>query len=972
MKRFQKVAGFVVSGWLAFAFWIPLSQGETQEAKYLTLSQKAIALRQAGDFRKAIQVLENALVLAKAQKDSKGRLDCLMSLGILHWNIGQMTESAAFHAQALSLSRELRIPTQISACSKILQIHDLYGSGKSALKSRRYRKSIRHFEAAVSLAGELGRPEFELKCLRQLSLNYYDLEKMTDFLDLNKKALGIARAMKHRSEEAKCLYNIGLYFFKANRYSKALALYENALLIIRETAYNEEDRASCLNNIALIYLNLGYYEKALRYLEEAIAVDHKLNNDHGVSIGHNNIGEVLRNIAQNEGSLNVFYRAIEHFLKALQESRAAKDKRVEIYSLNNLGLAYSSLAEYSTALGYYRSALDEATATRRAGDIGAIACNIGQTYLQMGNFAEAKAYFLKSIELAVRLSRDEVLWETYLGLGKCLEAENDSESALKCYEKAADSIDTIRQQLSWDDQRTGFARDKWKVYDAWADLLFRKKQAGRTGSVDREIWKVAEMAKARALSEELSQAENTRRGSLDPELLQARRRLTRNISLTISRLAQRGLSSMNRRSLLEDLEKAEDEYANLTNRFVTDGTPGSQSLPRSIASIEDVQRRLLDPDTAIVEFFLGERRSFVILITEEQVAVEPLPCRAALEDSLRAYLKILSTPPHDNFQGFKAGARIYEELFSAVDERLGDRRQNLIIIPDGVLCYLPFETLVRAGRDNRPDKFLVESFQVSYAPSVSSLALLAARGMPAGGAAGKILAIGNPVYTPENSRSKSPQKAYGDVLREAYQDNGFDFSPLPFSKKEILQIAAVFPDKSVDTYLGLNAREEIIKTNSLLDYRIIHFACHGFLDEQAPQRSALVLSLDDDLEEDGFLQAREIYELRLNADLVVLSACQTGRGRLENGEGILGLPRMFFYAGARSTISSLWKISDRSTSFLMKDFYRLLAAGAGKARALREAKLRMLRSKLAHPFYWAGFILHGDYRSPQASEPVSR
>src|SRR4030067_1774030 len=114
MKRFQKLAGFVVSGRLEFAFWIPLSQGETQEAKYLTLSQKAIALRQAGDFRKAIQVLENALVLAKAQKDSKGRLDCLMSLGILHWNIGQMTEAAAFHAQALSLSRELRIPTQIS------------------------------------------------------------------------------------------------------------------------------------------------------------------------------------------------------------------------------------------------------------------------------------------------------------------------------------------------------------------------------------------------------------------------------------------------------------------------------------------------------------------------------------------------------------------------------------------------------------------------------------------------------------------------------------------------------------------------------------------------------------------------------------------------------------------------------------------------------------------------------------------
>jgi CHAT domain-containing protein len=226
----------------------------------------------------------------------------------------------------------------------------------------------------------------------------------------------------------------------------------------------------------------------------------------------------------------------------------------------------------------------------------------------------------------------------------------------------------------------------------------------------------------------------------------------------------------------------------------------------------------------------------------------------------------------------------------------------------------------------------------------------------------KILAMGNPVYG-ATSGGKGAQKASGQVLRELYLDSGFDFSPLPNSRKEVLQIAQNFPKQRVDIYLGLEAKEQVVKRASVEDYQIIHFACHGFLDERAPLRSALVLTPDDNLEEDGFLQAREVYQLRLKADLVVLSACQTGRGRLENGEGILGLPRIFFYAGAGSTISSLWKISDRSAYLLMRDFYRFLAGGNDEAQAMRQAKLKMLRSKFSHPFYWAGFVLNGDYRS---------
>jgi CHAT domain-containing protein len=223
--------------------------------------------------------------------------------------------------------------------------------------------------------------------------------------------------------------------------------------------------------------------------------------------------------------------------------------------------------------------------------------------------------------------------------------------------------------------------------------------------------------------------------------------------------------------------------------------------------------------------------------------------------------------------------------------------------------------------------------------------------------------MGNPVYSFQLSSKKKNLKIYEEALREVYLNKGFDFSPLPFSKKEVKQISRYFPKNKIDIFIGAEAKEEVVKKASLAGYQIVHFACHGLLDEKASSRSALVLTLDDNTEEDGFLQVREIHNLKLNASLAVLSACQTGRGRLENGEGIFGLPRVFFYAGTQSTLSTLWKVNDKSTADFMRYFYQFLKAGNDKANALRLAKIRMIRSEFSHPFFWAAFILNGDHHS---------
>ena len=198
-------------------------------------------------------------------------------------------------------------------------------------------------------------------------------------------------------------------------------------------------------------------------------------------------------------------------------------------------------------------------------------------------------------------------------------------------------------------------------------------------------------------------------------------------------------------------------------------------------------------------------------------------------------------------------------------------------------------------------------------------------------------------------------------MREYFLGQEFDFSALPSSRTEVLKIGKHFSKRDRDIYLGEKASEHTLKTLPLNNYRIIHFACHAMLDEKVPFRSALIIAPGPDNDEDGFLQVREIYGLKMDADIVVLSACQTGRGSLEKGEGFLGLPRIFFYAGTKSVVSTFWRISDRSTSVFMDVFYGHLSRGYSKTKALQLAKIKMIRSEYSHPFYWAAFSLNGDF-----------
>jgi CHAT domain-containing protein/tetratricopeptide (TPR) repeat protein len=924
-----------------------------------TINQGKI-LRQQGEFLKAVEMFNQALRLGRANNDANIELECLMNLGFLNWDLGKVKESNELFCQALLLSQKLALKEQEARCSTYLRIYEAYVRGKEACASGSHQESIDQFNMAIDLARKIDSPEHELKCLRQMSMNYYHTKMYEQFSSLNNKAFLIARKINHMKEEARCLNNIGISLYETSNYSRALIYYGEALSILGEYVDEGYDLSAILNNIGVTYRDLGGYDKAISSIRRALDIDTNLNDYEGIAAELSNLAATYRRKGILSNNRDDVYLSLALNVESLEAAKRTGNKRSITAALNNIGLAYASDGKYVQALMYFQWALNEANLIGDFSEACNIYANMGFVLMEEENFGKAEEHFRKGLELVLRAGRNEVLWETYFGLGQCLEKREHHDEALVCYEKAINTIDFMRSRLALDDLKAGFIRDKMKAYESLVNLLFIRKGKELTLKYDPEIFEVIEKAKARAFLEELEKTDwRTSKSNVSP-LRNEGEDLSRNISLTISELTSPHLEEGQRQKLLNRLEIEEDEYANLLNRIKTEEADSTGIASPQVVSAAEMKEKYLDEKSALLEFFLGENKSFGILISRDNFVLKELPPRTIIEDSLRAYLKLLSTPPKAGFQGIPAARRIYRDLIFPFESAISDGIDHLIIIPDGILHYLPFETLVRDNLITHEARYLLELYDISYAPSGSSLAYLMDKGQR-GQYRKTLLAVGDPVYFPAHNTILHSRRRYENVLRDIYLDEGFELPALPQSKKEIERIAHCFPGGKVDVLLEHQANEEGIKNRSLEEYRIIHFACHGFLDEKIPMRSALVLTLDDDPEEDGFLQAREIANLKLNADLVVLSACQTGKGRLENAEGVFGLPRTFFYAGARSTISSLWKINDKATSEIMPEFYRHLAAGDTKVHSLRLAKLTMLKSRFSHPFYWAAFVLNGDY-----------
>jgi CHAT domain-containing protein len=966
MFEFRKYSYIKLASFCAVLFVLVLTSflwgasgrdNPVQESFIISFTEGEKRLRN-GQFGKALESFETSLNIAKSGGNEQGEIDCYKKIGLIFWNLGELDKSEESFSQARLFAKKYGINTVHEELSAYSEIFQLYTAGKTSRGSNRYQESIVSFQEAIDLAKESRSRHHELKCLRQLSLTYWGLNDLQAFYRLNEEGLKIARDLNHKREIGRAYNNIGLYFWKTNEYSKALSFYQEALNIARELN-DKVEISACFNNIGVVFKELGASTRALDYIERAIKIDTELNNKLFLTVELNNLGTISHRKAIFSGLDEDFFLALKYFEDCLELAQEIMDVRTEVRALNNIGNVYLDLGKYNNALMYLNRGLFRSELSKDEEALSMILNNIGSAKISLCMIENAERSFLKAASLGKKLNRGEILWEAYFGLGRCSELKNEYSDSLFYYKMAISVIDRIRSQITVDTYKTSFARNKQKVYESLIRLIFRLHKSEKSEDL-REMFHVVESAKARAFLETLNESKVNIRERLTPELKEQEKDISNQISQAIRKLTGEELSENQKMNLLQDLKRAENDYSLLMQRIRIEVPEVANMVAPVPCHLEDVQNQIVDNKTVLIEYFLGEKESYVFYVTKKELGLHLLPGREKIWKSLKAYLKVLSTHPDREYQNVKASRRIGKELLYFDQWDIPETIENLIIIPDGVLYYLPFETLIFDMKKKPSDSFLISKYKISYAPSSSSLLFLTKEKKK--DYSKDLLALGNPVYT-WNGKTDRKKIIPSEILKEVYLNEGFDLASLPYSEREVKGIAKFFHKTKREIYLNQRASEKTLKDCTLHDYQILHFACHAILDERFPFRSALVLSKEDSIDEDGFLQVSEIYNLRMTSDLVILSACQTGRGRMEKGEGVLGLPRTFFYSGAKSVVSALWKIDDKSTSIFMNHFYSFLSQGRNKAQSLQLAKLEMMKSKYSHPFYWAAFVLNGEYAS---------
>ncbi|HEX5736209.1 MAG TPA: CHAT domain-containing protein [Blastocatellia bacterium] len=780
------------------------------------------------------------------------------------------------------------------------------------------------------------------------------------------KAMGLWIQMREPDKAARAALLVGDSYRWMKQYRESLYCYKKALEV---KPILSQTKAIAFNCIAKLYSELYYLDLAKLYYTKAL-------DQARIAKDVNSQAEAFSQLATLYYRSGERARAIAYIDQARQLNRRQADEDMQAMLLHLTG----QIAQEQGLNEDSREALTEALAIyRRTGNVGEqikvlssfsdlhLASAQNQAALEQARQAvemadaQAKLAFEKA-EAQPNLAASfadihrtrEWRWRALLALARAQRATGQKELAVKSYFRAISHIEAIWLAITraTDVGAVAFREERQAPYRELVDVLIEQ------GKIS-EAYHVTERARSRTILSLMAarRAKGSPRTSFQDETL-------RSLSISIASLRTQLLSpqiSLRQRAKIESeieesLSALQEAQAKVDMERFKDRLAWFQPV-----SVKQVQEKLGQGEDRVAEFLLGEKRSFLWLISSDQLFIEILPGRKEIERAVKQYLAVINSKPNNLYleRQLAVHRELAEKLFKTLFGRLAEQfvpGWRLTLVPDGLLHYLPFETLIYKGR------YLVEEREIGYLPSAGLLGLLQEKENRAG-ADDKmdLLAFGDPIFEPGGSKARSRVNT-GDGPDQALRaSRGFKPTELPRTRDEVTEIANLFEPNRRRMYLGKDSTEDVIKAEPLRRYRRLHLATHGLVDERNPSRSAVILTLDNDSQEDGFLEVSEIAELDLDCDLVVLSACQTGLGRLFSGEGIVGLSRAFLYAGARSVVVSLWNVSDISTARLMKCFYKDLVSGVGNSAALRNAKLQMIRSgaEARHPYYWASFIIVG-------------
>ena len=830
-------------------------------------------------------------------------------------------------------------------------------AAENLFTARSYRQALSGFRAA----GERRREAETLYTLASIDFD----------LDLAKQALALFRSLDRKSEKGQTLSLLGRIYGYEGKYAQALEPYRQALALSQHLSQKSSE-ATVLMNLGTAYRMLGETGTAITHFQHALDLWHAVGNRSREATTRASLGDLYQSLGESQEGLDQLVPALAVFK---DEGNLAEEAR----TLNSMGNAYSRAGQIPKGIENLKQAFTLEHRDRRS---QAVTLNdLGCVYILRGDWPQAREYFAQArtlfhgigdgpeetVALAnvawteVEANRPQAAIEAYqqalprltalgdrataafarLGLARARRDLGDLAGARETIRDGIAQVESLRGTTVSPALRTAAQVNNQAFYAFEVDLLMAMHR------VD-EALAASERARARGLLDLLAESRTDLRRGVDPALLarvdaagrrvnEADRQRWKLENVKASR--ERQAAERTLRQALADLDRAQTELRQASPAYVA----LAQSLP---LSVPEIQRQVLDADTLLLEYHLGKERSFVWAVTPDRVAAFPLPGRAEIEEAARRGYKRLerSRGALARLPAADSQDELSQLLLKPVAGFLG--RKRLLIVPDGALFYLPFAALSVPG-SSEP---LVAAHEVVISPSASALAV--ARRELAGrrSAPGTLAVVADPVFNADGLQS------------------------LPYSSDEATDLLELVPENQRLDARGFGASREAVLSGKLARYRIVHLATHGEIDTEHPELSKLIFSQVDEQgrpqREDGFVWAHEIYGLHLPADLVVLSACSTALGTEIRGEGLVGLTRGFQYAGARAVLVSLWEVDDAATAELMRRFYREMLAHGQPAAALRGAQDGLRRQKeWEAPYYWAGFILQGDWR---AGQPFNR
>jgi len=724
---------------------------------------------------------------------------------------------------------------------------------------------------------------------------------------------------------------LGKVYSETGDYTRAL-FYLNKALDIAKVSYDQDTLASILNSIGFLYMEQEDYAQAKEHFDRSLKIYLTENNQVEASKLFLNLGVIEQREAH-------YAEALARFELSLQAAKAAQIADVQIAAGEGVGVVLTAKKDFPRALEVLNESLALAKQTSNKTRQIELLWRTAETFYDMGNYLQAAAIAENAVALARASHLPKLVYLATTTLGQSYGAQKKFDLAVKTLAQAVEQVEAMRDQVGGQElERQLFLETKVSSYNALIDVLVKQDKP-----LDALLY--AERAKGRVLLDALRSG----KADLTKAFTRAERENAQRLNRDISEINEQiRKAEMNRSaspdSLYSRLDAARLEYQSFQDAvFVNHPALNVRGGRTAIIDRSGINGLTRNSDSAYLEYIVSKERVYLFVLTANKSTNVP---------ELKSY-PLTVTPAelvrkvdqfHDQLANvnpdFSGNAHeLYSLLVAPAAEQLKGV-ETLCIVPDGVLWNLPFQALMPAN-----EHYLLEDHAIYYAPSLSVLREMSQRkrGVPN---ANSLIAFGNPVIGKDEQRQ-------------------VDLCPLPEAENEVVSIAKLPALKAKKVFIGREASERAFKALAP-GFSVIHLATHGVLDNRNPLYSHLLLTKSEgDVQNDGLLEAREIMGMRFNADLAVLSACETANGRIAPGEGVMGMSWAFFVAGTRSMLVSQWKVNSSSTSLLMVDFYQQSDLVQNRrdgtnSSALRAAALKLMKDdRYRHPFFWAGFVLVG-------------